>query len=45
MTEAYNGQASRPYNKADAHLLKSSCKVTFYDAVMPTFPKAALAAR
>jgi len=45
MSEAFNGQASRPYNKTDTHLLKTSSNVTSSYAVLPTFPKTALAAR
>jgi len=46
MSEAFNGQTLRPYNKTDTHLLKNSCKVTSSrDAVLPTFPRTALAAR
>ena len=38
MSEAFNGQALRPYNKTDTHLLKISCNVTSSDTVLPTFP-------
>jgi len=45
MSDAFNGQASRPYNKSDTHLLRTSCNVTSSDDVLPTFSKIALAAR
>ena len=45
ITEALTGQASRPYNKIDALLLRTSCNVTCSDAVLPNSSKIALAAR
>jgi len=39
MPKAFNGQSSRPYNKTDAHLLKSSCKVISSGAVLTDFSK------
>ena len=35
LSEAFNGQASRPYNQTDTHLLRTSCNVTSSDAVLP----------
>jgi len=45
MSEAFTGQASRPYNKIDALLLRASCNITCSDAVLPNSSKIALAAR
>jgi len=43
MSEIFSGQTSRLYNSIGTHLLYNSCKMTSSEAILPTFPKIALA--